>query len=166
MNNKNGTVKRPRKLNYVTFILGLAVAVGICYFIPKDKPEVIPPKIESKVIYDTIIIDVTNYRANIKECGNNFEIKNKDTLFICSSGKRIKKNEITKSRICGFSREILKKYKINWHDTIEILYPAEISGKYFVETTTKKTIKNRCDLLFPDNQVGDRWKNCKILIKN
>jgi hypothetical protein len=75
--------------------------------------------------------------------------------------------KIQKSRFCSVSREWLEKYKLKKYpksDTIEVLQPFELSGKYVILGVTKKTVKNTLDIMFVRGQEGNKWSG-KIKIK-
>ena len=155
--NKNGFPVRPRKLNFLTFIVGFALALGICYFIPKkDKvcPEKKLPVIDKSEKYSVINVQITLFHAVKSECGKFDKI--------CASGDCIRESLISCSRWAGVSPNL----NIKLNDTVEVLQPLEFSGKYIVKTFTAKSIHSRIDILVPKGQRSGLWNGTvKIKLK-
>ena len=165
MNDKNGFLIRPRKLNVgkiiVITLFSLAYIFGLyqLWIIHKqikanDKSIV---KIENEAKRQEITVDVVTANPSRNQMG-------KDSTMTASM-KRIRLNYMCQERWCALSDTLAKRLKVKLKDTIFIPNNQWFGGWWVYRDRSKNKKDMRVELYLPINEIGGKWKQIKITKK-
>jgi 3D (Asp-Asp-Asp) domain-containing protein len=92
------------------------------------------------------------------------ESQTDDSPRITADGSRINKRHIKKQRWLAVSRNLLRKHKIRYGDSVYVSgINDELDGYYEVHDTMNKRLKNTIDILVgPNDNIMGHWKNVQL----